>query len=375
MSKTKDDVRKSEEQIYELRKSVRYDIRELILENIVDKYERGLNYTEDDERQDTTKFYNVLFIPEYQRDFTWDNLRQSKFIESIILGLPVPLIFVAENKDSAWEIVDGSQRIRTIYSFIKNKLVLEGLEKFDTLNGFLFSDLDKSRQGKLLSTSLRMIVLSEDADDEVKRDMFERINRGSDLLKPMEKRKGDKTGAFTKFIYDRCAIHPLIDKLCPIDKFLQKRQEKEELILRYFALSDSSNYNHFQRIGIASFLDDYLEKKNKYLKSLSERDLKIQLDNMYKEYDRMLSFVSKYSTYGFRRTSNPQTKRVIFEAISVGVHNALKINPEIEFSKGKWDIMINSEDFKPYWIGSTKLHDPAKLKNRVNFITNSILGR
>ena len=274
MAKSKQEIQKSEAQIYELRKSVRYDIRELVLENIVDKYERGLNYTEDDDEQDSSKFYNVLFIPEYQRDFTWDTLRQSKFIESIILGLPIPLIFVAENKDSAWEIVDGSQRIRTIYAFVKNKLVLEGLEKFDTLNGFYFSDLDKSRQGKILSTSLRMIVLSEDADDEVKRDMFERINRGSDLLKPMEKRKGDKTGLFTKFIYDRCAKNPLLDKLCPIDKFLQKRQEKEELILRYLALSDNSNYSHFPKIGIAKFLDDYLDKKNKYLKSLNENDLK-----------------------------------------------------------------------------------------------------
>ncbi|WP_373723456.1 DUF262 domain-containing protein [Bacteroides heparinolyticus] len=156
MAKSKQQIQKSEEQIYELRKSVRYDIRELILENIVDKYEKGMNYTEDDEEQDTSSFYNVLFIPEYQRDFTWDTLRQSKFIESIILGLPIPLIFVAENKDSAWEIVDGSQRIRTIYSFIKNKLVLDGLEKFDTLNGFCFSDLDKSRQGKILGTDIHI---------------------------------------------------------------------------------------------------------------------------------------------------------------------------------------------------------------------------
>lgn len=96
MAKSKQEIQKSEAQIYELRKSVRYDIRELVLENIVDKYERGLNYTEDDDEQDSSKFYNVLFIPEYQRDFTWDTLRQSKFIESIILGLPIPLIFVAE---------------------------------------------------------------------------------------------------------------------------------------------------------------------------------------------------------------------------------------------------------------------------------------
>src|ERR1035438_2617716 len=117
---TKEQIQKAEQQIYELRKSIRYDIRELVIENIVSKYEKGLDFTEDDENQDKTKFYNVLFIPEYQRDFTWDKIRQSRFIESVILGLPIPLIFVAENKDSAWEIVDGSQRIRTLHSFINN---------------------------------------------------------------------------------------------------------------------------------------------------------------------------------------------------------------------------------------------------------------
>ena len=243
--KAKELVEKSEEQIYELRKSIRYDIRELIIENIVSKYDKGLGYTEGDEGQGNSKFYNVLFIPEYQRDFTWDKIRQSRFIESVILGLPIPLVFVAENKDSAWEIVDGSQRIRTLHAFIKNELCLSGLEKFDTLNGFHFNELDPSRQGKILNTSLRMIVLSEDADNEVKRDMFERINRGSDLLKPMEQRKGDKTGAFTKFIYEKCAKNTLMDKLAPIDKWLQNRQEKEELILRYFALSDKNNYLKF----------------------------------------------------------------------------------------------------------------------------------
>lgn len=375
-SKTKEEIEKSELQIYELRKSIRYDIRELIIENIVSKFEKGLMYSDEDNNQDQSKSYNVLFIPEYQRDFTWDMVRQSRLIESIILGLPIPLIFVAENKDSAWEIVDGSQRIRTLHAFVTNKLRLSGLEKFNTLNGFCFSDLEISRQGKILNTSLRMIVLSEDADDEVKRDMFERINRGSDLLKPMEKRKGDKTGFFTQFIYDRCSKHPLIEKLAPIDNWLQKRQEREELILRYFALSDNDNYLKFPRDkGIANYLDDYLEVKNRDLASLNENARKNRLDNYYTEFDSMLEFVDKCSTYGFRRSHNPQTKRVLFESISVGVHVALKKNSKIKVSKQDWNLMVNSVEFKEFWKGNTKTHDPARLRNRIEFISNYLLQK
>lgn len=376
INKTKEQVQKSEQQIYELRKSIRYDIRELIIETMVSKYDKGLDYVEDEDNQDKSKFYNVLFIPEYQRDFTWDKIRQSRFIESVILGLPIPLIFVAENKDSTWEIVDGSQRIRTLHAFIKNELCLTGLEKFTTLNDFYFTDLDPTRQGKILSTPLRMIVLSEDADDEVKRDMFERINRGSDLLKPMEKRKGDKTGYFTKFIYERCTKNPLIDKLAPIDRWLQNRQEKEELILRYFALSDKSNFLRFPRdTGIAKYLDNYLESKNKELLSLTDEERDKLLDNYYADYSDMLKFVDKYSTYGFRKSHNPQTKRVFFEAISVGVHVALKQKPDLIFSKEKWNSMIHSNTFRTFWAGSTKLHDATKLKDRIQFISSSLLNK
>jgi Protein of unknown function DUF262 len=371
---SKEKVQKSEEQIYDLRKRIRYDIRELVIETMVSKYDKGLDYVEDEDNQDKLKFYNTLFVPEYQRDFTWDKVRQSRFIESIILGLPIPLIFIAENKDSAWEIVDGSQRIRTLHSFIKNELCLTGLEKFTTLNDFYFGDLEVSRQGKILNTPLRMIVLSEDADDEVKRDMFERINRGSDLLKPMEKRKGDKTGSFTKFIYDKCAKNPLMDELAPIDNWLQKRQEKEELILRYFALSDKDNYLRFPRdTGIAKYLDNYLEDKNKELSSLSEEERIKMLGKYHDDYSKMLQFVKKYSTHGFRKSPNPQTKRVLFEAISVGVHVALKQKHDLIFSKDKWNSMIHSNSFKAFWTGNTKLHDATKLKNRIQFISSSLL--
>jgi hypothetical protein len=311
--KSKEQVTKSEEQIYELRKSVRYDIRELIIESLVIKFEKGLDYIEDETQQDKSKFYNVLYIPEYQRDFTWDQIRQSRFIESVILGLPIPLIFVAENRDSAWEIVDGSQRIRTLHSFSNNGLQLRGLEKFDTLNGFCFKDLDPTRQVKFLNTSLRMIVLSEDADDVVKKDMFERINRGSDLLKPMEKRKGIYLGHFRDFIYERCSKHSLLDKLAPIDTWLKNRQEKEELILRYFALYDDSNYLKFPRDkGIATILDNYLDEKNKITNALSSDKRNQMLDKLYNDFDAMLKFVDKYSKYGFRKSPNPQTKRVLF---------------------------------------------------------------
>lgn len=88
----KNKIELSEQQIYDLRKTVRYDIRELTIEIIVSKYIKGKGYDSEVNDEDAD-FYNCIFVPEYQRDFTWDTVRQSRFIESVILGLPIPLIF------------------------------------------------------------------------------------------------------------------------------------------------------------------------------------------------------------------------------------------------------------------------------------------
>lgn len=371
----KQKIEKAEDQIYAQRRTVRYDIRELTIEIIVKKYQKGLGYDTEMSREEQSKYYSSLWIPEYQRDFTWDEVRQSRFIESILLGLPIPLIFVAENENSVWEIVDGSQRIRTLNAFMQNQLELQGLEKLDTLNGFKYDDLEPSRRGKFADLPIRMIVLTEEATDEVKKDMFERINRGSDLLKPMEKRKGIYIGPFNSFIYQKCAKNPLFIELAPIDHWLEKRQEREELILRFFAFSE--NYDRFPYgKGVARFLDEYLDEQNKELLQINESAQSKYLNERYVEFEAVLEFVKNSSKYGFRRRHNPQTKRVIFEAISVGVLLALRKKPDLICSQTKMEKILNSKEFDGYTmgnVGNKRAYSPDQLSGRILYIRDSLL--
>ncbi|MCQ2301219.1 MAG: DUF262 domain-containing protein [Bacteroidales bacterium] len=370
------DVQKAEMQIYEQRKTVRYDIRELTIEIIVNKYVKGLDYSPDLEKQEASQYYSSLWVPDYQRDFTWDEERQSRFIESVLLGLPIPLIFVAENKDSVWEIVDGSQRIRTLHAFLNDNLRLSHLEKLNTLNGFKFSNLDPSRRGKFNDLPIRMIVLTEEATDEVKKDMFERINRGSDLLKPMEKRKGIYPGYFNDFIYKRCAKNETFIELTPIDKWLQKRQELEELLLRYFALIHV--YQTFpEKKGIARVLDEFLDNQNKLFDKMEADERETRLDEIYKDFCSVLDFVKKYSVYGFRNRHNPQTKRTVFEAIAVGVHLALKENPRLVISKEKMNTILQSEKFATLvldHVANKWAYSPERVKERIEYVRDSLLN-
>lgn len=369
----KADIKEVEEEIYTKRKTVRYDIRDLTVEQIINKYQDSLDELWDSEtnlegRKPTS--YNLIYIPEYQRDFTWDVNRQSKLIESIVLGLPIPFIFVAENSNSSWEVVDGSQRIRTLHNFVKNNLTLKNLESLKLLNNYKFNDLETSRKGKFLSTALRLIVLSEETTDDVKKDMFERINKGSDLLKPMESRKGIYKGKFNDFLYSYAKNGKYV-QLTPLERWLEKRQEREELLLRFFALSENNQFSiGLEKVGVSKHLDDYLNNKNNILEKMNANDL----DNELKKYKKMISdvidLVDNVFIYGFRLSHNPHTKRSVFEAISIGVGQFIKNHPKIEYKNFNKEAIfkgLDSYEFKKL-INGNQLHKKNKLNGRVSFV-------
>jgi hypothetical protein len=346
-----------EKQIVAEQKNVDYNTREFTIEILVQKYLK-------DEENDK----NELYVPDYQREFVWDKYRQSKFIESIILGLPVPLIFVAENGDGRLEIVDGSQRIRTLSAFINNELRIEGLEILTTMNGLLFSQISESRARKFKNTPLRMIVLAEKTTEAVKNDIFDRINRGSDLLVDMEKRKGIYRGKFNDFIYKECAQYGPFKEVTRINKYLENRQEREELILRYFAFSENYPSFNFRDGGIARFLDNYLANLNE--------TWSVEIQNAkWKEFKMMIDYVRQNIPFGFSKTNAGGVSRVYFEALAVGIHFALKSGNSLIADKGKISKILNNPEFLSNVSGKYNTHTSAKINGRINYVKNSFVKR
>ena len=190
---TKERRDEAEAEIRDKQRLIDYDTREYPVEMLVEKYTHGL--------EDGT---NELFIPDYPRDIVWNDARQSKFIESILLGLPTPSIFVAdilgENDEARLEIIDGVQRILTLSRFLSNELKLEDLEKLKKLNTFKFSDLPLPRQRRFNRSTLRMIALTERADEGIRREICERINNYIVSSSNMEIRRGIQSGPFLEFI-------------------------------------------------------------------------------------------------------------------------------------------------------------------------------
>lgn len=340
----------AEAEIREKQKPVDYDTKEYPVEILVQKYLDG--------HEDDT---NELFIPDYQREMAWDDKRQSKFIESVLLGLPIPYIFVAdipdEENEARLEIIDGTQRIRTLARFLANDLKLENLEKLKELNNFRFSDLPLPRQRRFKRTTLRMIQLTEKADEEIRRDMFERINTGSVVLNDMEKRRGIQRGPFLKFI-EHLSENPKFRKLCPFSQALIDRREPQEFVLRFFAYLN--NYQNFER-QVNKFLNDYLEDNN--------RD-SFQEESMRSEFEAMLDFVEKYFPNGFSKgKKHKTTPRIRFEAISVGTALALREKPDLEPVSMDW---LDSSEFKKHTTSDASNSRP-KVIARIEYVRDQLL--
>ncbi len=322
-------------------KRVDYDTREYTVELLVSKLKS-----------------DEIYIPDYQREFVWSQEKKSRFIESVMLGLPIPFLFAADIPDTGkLEIIDGVQRLSTLRDFLDGKLKLEQLDKLGFINELTFDALPRSQALRFKNRSLRMIVISERADQDVRFDIFERINTGSTILTPAEFRRGAFPGPFYDLVRE-CSESQDFRAVCPLSPSRVSRRDHEEMVLRFFAYS--GRYLKFDH-DVARFLNNYLRDKN------TESDT----EPRRKEFHRMIAFVKQWFPAGFTKSASSRTTpRVRFEAISVGVHLALCEQPELRPSSMEW------LDFKEFKLQTTThaSNSGPRLKGRVEYVRDMLLG-
>ena len=122
--------------------------------------------------------------PDFQRDFVWEPSKQSKLIESCLMRIPLPVLYVAESRDDGRiVVVDGLQRLTTFVRFLGGKFALTGLGRGNQLNGKRFSDLQIHLQERMEDTQLRLYILDKGAPPRAQLDIFERVNSGAALTR------------------------------------------------------------------------------------------------------------------------------------------------------------------------------------------------
>jgi hypothetical protein len=205
--------------------------------------------------------------PEYQRKFRWDEEAESRLIESILLGLPVPNLFFATNTDGSWEVVDGLQRVSTLLHFAaptpsaldeigkKTALKLTGLKKLSSFNEQTFEQLPTPLQMVFTKRGLGVTALSDKSDPDTRFDTFERLNRGAVALSPQEVRACIYEGPLNDLVRE-LADDATFRKLVKLQKKNQDNATTEEIVLKFFAYCD--NRSEFSG-AVTDFLNDFME--------------------------------------------------------------------------------------------------------------------
>lgn len=305
---------------------------------------------------------SLIFIPDYQREFVWDETKQSKFIESLFLGVPIPPVFVAQtNEEGRLEVIDGSQRIRTVVRFLKNEFKLKGLEKLKSLNGFYFNDFESPRQNKFNLIDMRFHVLTDKATPQTRADIFKRINTTSEPLTDSQIRKGEfANNPFYKFVLEMANSERFKNDFYTGKDIKGNKGEHEELILRYFVYS-KSYLKHKHDVG--AFLNTFVEEHEVFSD--------FEKTQMQEDFYKMLDFVEMYFPFKFNKTSTGKAiPRVRFESISIGVHLALKIKTDLKPVYMEW---LYSDEFDKNTTSDAS-NNEGKLKVRVEFVRDCLLN-
>lgn len=211
---------------------------------------------------------DILTNPDYQRNYVYDDKRASLLVESILIGIPIPIIYLCEEEEGIFSVIDGQQRIMSFTRFLKNEFALVGLSKLSVLNGKFFRDLEKSVQRRLRAKSLKAICLDRDSQ-ALKYDIFSRLNLGAVKLKDQEVRNCIYRGPFNTMLRRIADTDENVKALFHYAD--NKRMEFEERILRFFAMRDFYHISGTFKDTMNRFMMKHLHDSPEEIAKLEEQ--------------------------------------------------------------------------------------------------------
>lgn len=235
--------------------------------------------------------------PDYQRMFVWDSKKASRLIESSLLDIPLPIIYLAEDAGSkVVNIIDGQQRLTSFFSFISGKFPdgktfkLTGLKVFKECNGKTFKDLTEELQDKIISYPIRTITFKKESDANLKYEIFERLNTGAAPLNDQELRNCVYRGTYNKLLRELANNEDFrfITGIVNPDK----RMRDIELVLRF------ASFFHTNYLDYKAPTKKFLNKEMEKYQNISPADA-AELTNAFKNAVSIIRSI--FSEHSFKR--------------------------------------------------------------------------
>jgi hypothetical protein len=316
---------------------------------------------------DVITIYNRLqkgryYIPEFQRDYVWKIAQASRLIESIIMGLPIPAIFLAkdDNEENRYYIIDGQQRLTSIKNYYNGDFALK--DTISSINGKKYEELESKFQERLDEYTLQLIMIRQETPDynnDSIYKIFERINTEGTKLYPQEIRSASYHGE----------LNIMLHKFAKDERWKKfvnsknNRKKHEELILRFLALYfDLDNYIS----PIKHFLNIYMNK-NRNLKLNSNDDISDIFNKTFQLVDKHLK-KEHICLLGSNRI-NTQLLDSILVGIAHNLNNKNISNNSFLIEKIKeLKEKIANDDFieKEYW--ESRASKSENVKGRCNYL-------
>lgn len=339
------------EQLDKERRKVDFDTFDISVKELASMAEQGI----------------INIAPAYQRQFRWPISNQSKFIESVFLGIPVPSLFMAANKDGTWELIDGVQRLSSLIHFsgtedqlakfsFPKPLKLDGMEVLTEFNGLNFNDLPATIRLKFSLRPLKVTTLSDKSDLKVRFDLFERLNTGGIKLTDQEIRACVFRGQFNDFLAEMSENE---DFLSVVN--LSSRKENDgtysEFVLRFFAyFFNREKFDH----SVVGFLNDFMSEASQQFNYKKNRKL----------FESTFSALRAELPQGIKRGNRNLTPVNLYEAVAVGAAQA--IDEGIDISNSDVSRWMNDAGLTA--LTSEASNSRARVLSRVDYCYRRFSG-
>lgn len=353
-------------QIVAKERTVKTQNIEYDLETLVKKIKKGI----------------IKLNPDYQRNHRWTDSESSRLMESLILNIPIPTVYLSQDVDvdeeveddvARYSVIDGQQRLTAIYGFMTNAYKLEGLEVLELLNGSYYKDLPPFLIRRLEERTIKCLRIDSTVDPQVKFDIFERLNSGAVQLESQELRNAIYRGKFNDIIKELAKNDNFrqllgIDLKNPEENTKVKKMQDVEYVLRFFSYMDDEGEN--MKKSFKDFLSEQMEKYNNF-----DND---KLNRLKKHFETVMDFIitqlgtdafAKYKVEKENLKLQSHFNAAVFDAISIAISDKIREDDKFvitsEMKQGLNQLFFD-DDFIDSINGST--NDKSKILKRIKIV-------